>query len=58
MKTAKLWAKRLEEPNEEFNNFNRVPPRLQNQVRAILEADGYEILPDGRVVPVNGGDVE
>ena len=56
MKTAKLWAKRLEEPNEEFNNFNRVPPRLQSQVRAILEADGYEILPDGRVVPVNGGD--
>lgn len=47
---AKLWAKRLENPNENFNNFNQVPKKLQAQVFAILDADGYEVLEDGTVV--------
>lgn len=47
---AKLWAKRLENPNENFNNFNQVPKKLQSQVLKILNADGYEILEDGTVV--------
>ena len=47
---AKLWAKRLENPNENYNNFNQVPKKLQDQVLAILEADGYEVLDDGTVV--------
>ena len=53
---AKIWAKRLENPDEQYNNFYQVPPKLQSQVRAILERDGYEILDDGTVVPVNEGD--
>ena len=56
MSMANLWKKRLEHPTDKYNNFNQVPPRLQDEVRELLEADGYEILPDGRVVPVNGGD--
>ena len=47
---AKLWAKRLENPNENYNNFNQVPKKLQDQVLAILTADGYEVLEDGTVV--------
>ena len=46
---AKLWAKRLENPNETYNNFNQVPTKLRTQVAAILDADGYEILEDGTV---------
>lgn len=47
---AKLWAKRLENPNENYNNFNQVPKKLQAQVLEILTADGYEVLDDGTVV--------
>lgn len=47
---AKLWAKRLENPNETFNNFNQVPKKLQAQVLEILTADGYEVEEDGMVV--------
>ena len=47
---AKLWAKRLENPNENYNNFNQVPKTLQAQVMEILTADGYEVLDDGTVV--------
>ena len=47
---AKLWAKRLENPNESFNNFNQVPKKLQTKVLEILDADGYEVLEDGTVV--------
>ena len=47
---AKLWAKRLENPNENYNNFNQVPKKLQAQVLEILTADGYEVLEDGTVV--------
>lgn len=32
-------------------NFFTVPKKLQDQVRAIIEADGYVILYDGTVVP-------
>lgn len=46
---AKLWAKRLENPNENFNNFNQVPKKLQAQVKSIIEADGYVINEDGTV---------
>lgn len=36
-------------------NFNSVPANLQDQVRQIIEADGYQINDDGTVVkiPVN-----
>lgn len=54
MAVARLWADRLEDGKK--SNFNEVPPRLQDKVRTLLEQDGYEILPDGRVVPVNGGE--
>ena len=47
---AKLWAKRLEHPDDKYNNFNQVPVKLREQVRAIIIADGYEILDDGTVV--------
>lgn len=49
---AKLWASRLEKnpPDPTYNNFNQVPAKLQDQVRAILEEDGYIIMPDGSVV--------
>lgn len=54
MAVARLWADRLEDGR--IDNFNEVPAKLQDKVRILLEEDGYEILPDGRVVPVNGGD--
>lgn len=47
---AKLWAKRLENPSETYNNFYQVPAKLRDQVRSLLEADGYSILDDGSVV--------
>ena len=46
---AKIYA-RLCEKGEK--NFNDVPAKLQSQVRAIIEADGYVINPDGTVTPV------
>ena len=39
-------------------NFNTVPKRLQAQVRAIIEADGYVILYDGTVVPAEESPAE
>ena len=54
MAVARLWADRLEDGKK--LNFAEVPPRLQDKVRTLLEQDGYEILPNGRVVPVNGGE--
>ena len=47
---ANLWKKRLENPDDKYNNFNQVPDPFKPQVRAMLEADGYEILDDGTVV--------
>ena len=47
-KVAKLWANRLE--SGEIDNFNRVPSKLRDEVAAILDADGYDILEDGTVV--------
>ena len=46
---AKIYA-RLCEKGEK--NFNDVPTKLQSQVRAIIEADGYVINPDGTVTPI------
>lgn len=51
MAVARLWADRLE--NGKIDNFNKVPSKLQDAVRELLEEDGYEILEDGTVVPVN-----
>lgn len=45
---AKIYARSCESDGK---NFFTVPKRLQEQVRAIIEADGYEILADGSVVP-------
>lgn len=39
-------------------NFFTVPKKLQDQVRAIIEADGYVILYDGTVVPAGENTVE
>lgn len=51
MAVARLWADRLE--NGKIDNFNKVPAKLQDAVRELLEADGYKILDDGTVVPAN-----
>lgn len=48
MAVARLWADRLE--SGKIDNFNKVPTKLQDDVRALLEEDGYEILDDGTVV--------
>lgn len=45
---ARLWADKLE--SGAVDNFNKVPAKLQNDVLAYLTEDGYEVLPDGRVV--------
>ena len=44
---AKVYASLCEKG---VRNFNTVPENLQNDVREIIEADGYIILPDGTVV--------
>lgn len=44
---AKVYA-RLCEKGEK--NFFDVPENMQGKVRVIIEADGYEIEPDGTVV--------
>lgn len=49
---ARLWADRLE--SGKIDNFNRVPSKLQNDVREILYEDGYDILDDGTVVKKDG----
>lgn len=43
---AKIYAKSCELDGK---NFNTVPKRIQAQVRAIIEADGYVINEDGTV---------
>lgn len=47
MAVARLWADRLE--SGKIDNFNKVPAKLQDQVRELLTEDGYEILEDGTV---------
>lgn len=44
---ARIYANKC----EEGKNFNTVPKKIANDVRAIIEADGYIILEDGSVVP-------
>ena len=44
---ARIYATSCEKDGK---NFFTVPARLQNQVRAIIEADGYVINEDGTVV--------
>lgn len=44
---ARIYATSCEKDGK---NFFTVPARLQNQVRAIIEADGYVIELDGTVV--------
>lgn len=43
---AKIYATSCEKDGK---NFNTVPNRIKDQVRAIIEADGYTINPDGTV---------
>ncbi len=43
---AKIYAASCEKDGK---NFNTVPNRIKDQVRAIIEADGYTINPDGTV---------
>lgn len=45
---ARIYATSCEKDGK---NFFTVPRRLQDQVRTIIEADGYVILDDGTVVP-------
>lgn len=47
---AKIYA-RLCEKGEK--NFFDVPKKLRNQVREIIESDGFTINDDGTVVPEN-----
>lgn len=43
---AKIYAKSCELDGK---NFNTVPKRIQEQVREIIETDGYVINADGTV---------
>lgn len=43
---AKIYAKSCELDGK---NFNTIPKRIQEQVREIIEADGYVINADGTV---------
>ena len=45
---ARIYANKCE---LEGKNFNTVPKKIANDVRALIEADGYVILEDGTVVP-------
>ena len=45
---ARIYATSCEKDGK---NFFTVPRRLQDQVRSIIEVDGYVILDDGTVVP-------
>ena len=45
---ARIYATSCEKDGK---NFFTVPRRLQDQVRTIIETDGYIILDDGTVVP-------
>ena len=54
-KMPKIYARACEADGK---NFFTVPKRLQDQVRAIIEADGYVILYDGTVVPAEESPTE
>lgn len=54
---AELWAERLENHDEKYNNFNQVPVKLRDKVRAIIEADGYVINEDGSVTKAEDEDL-
>ena len=51
----KIYARACESDGK---NFFTVPKKLQDQVRAIIEADGYVILYDGTVIPAEGSPAE
>lgn len=52
---VKIYARSCEKDGK---NFNTVPKSMQTKVKAQIEADGYEILKDGTVVPVEVEDAE
>jgi len=45
---VKVYARSCESDGK---NFNDVPKSLQKKVKIQIEADGYQILEDGTVVP-------
>lgn len=44
---ARIYANSCEKG---LKNFNDVPNRLKDEVRILIESDGYEILEDGTVI--------
>ena len=46
---ARIYASACER-DENPKNFNTVPVKIKEEVRAIIEADGYAINDDGSVV--------
>lgn len=44
---ARIYANSCEKG---LKNFNDVPKKLQNEVKQLIELDGYVINPDGTVV--------
>lgn len=48
---ARIYANSCEKG---LKNFNQVPKKLQPQVKALIEADGYIILDDGTVTRPDG----
>lgn len=50
---VKVMATACEKDGKNFFTVNKT---LQAKVRAQIEADGYEILPDGTVIPVVNAD--
>ena len=46
MAMARIYATACEKQGK---NFNTVPPRIKDQVRTIIEEDGYTINEDGSV---------
>ena len=46
---ARVYASACER-DENPKNFNTVPVKIKEEVRAIIEADGYVINDDGSVV--------
>ena len=45
-KISRLWADKLEAG---LRNFNEVPAKLKDEVRILIDEDGYKINPDGTV---------
>lgn len=52
---ARIYATSCERDGK---NFNKVPKKLQEQVREIIEEDGYVILDDGTVVKAEEEETE